>query len=311
MMSNAWLVKHQQHFAQLVEQQTLPHALLITGVQGSGKSELASWLSQFLLCEKKPLGAEQPCNQCKNCHLYTQESHPDARKIELQGASISVEQVRQVSKFLEQKAQLAQAQVVTIENADKLTESAANALLKTLEEPTAHSYIILQTIDAEHLLPTIVSRCQTYAIRPPVGAELSSTLQLNSQDPYSNLSHLPELSDPLLMQQFNDLRAFFINFLSSSTGRMQLIALCQNQEHSLRWLEKILVDELRQKAGWHNAHMSSDSQLKNEKLFNTTEPMWKCYLLLKAFNQKSRTLAQFNQAFGIEKLFSQMQQLIS
>lgn len=310
-MNFYWLKKYQQQFAQLENQKTLPHAMLISGVKGSGKGELAEWLSQFLLCDGKKLGAEQPCQQCKACHLHSLGTHPDLHKVELLGSTVSVDQVRQVSKFLEQKAQLGQAQVIIIECAEKLTESAANALLKTLEEPTAHSYIILQTLDVQRLLPTIISRCQTFAIRPPTGAELSSKLQLSKQDPYCNLSHLPELSEPQLQSQFHTLSEQFLAFLSTGIGRMQLVESCLSQEHSTRWMEKIMVDRIRQEAGWQVNKLPLDARETAHLSLTNSDPLWQCYLILKLFNQKSLTMAQFNETVGLEKLFADMAQVIS
>lgn len=284
---------------------TLPHAFIVSGVEGAGKTQLSTWLSRVILCQADRNDNPLPCEQCKSCHLTKQYTHPDLHIAELQGNNISVEQVRAISRFLEKKAQLGTSQVVIIYSADKMTESASNALLKTLEEPTPNSYIILQVADAQRLLPTIVSRCQTITIRPPVGEKLAASLSLGQSDPFSNLTHIAELSSETVAHQFEEVKQCFVSFVNSGANRMQLFNLCLQNEHSIRWLEKFLVDVTRANATWP----TTGNEAINSKVISN-EKVWQCYALVKSYNRHVVTKSQFNKEFGLEKLLSEMQNVI-
>ncbi|MDO6446054.1 DNA polymerase III subunit delta' [Colwellia sp. 1_MG-2023] len=312
-----WLADNKAHFIELLKQQSLPHALIISGAHGAGKSELARWLSNTLLCQTlhtEPLQnlegvADIPCRQCKSCNLYQQQTHPDHLNIELTTSSIGVDQIRNVSRFFEKTAQLATNQVVIIENAESMTESAANALLKTLEEPTNNSFIILLVNDEQRLLPTIISRCRHIQLKPPTGNELLSYLdnghlkKLN-QDPFINLTHLSELSDNQLAQQYLKFSQCFIRFLIDKNQRLSLLAQLNDNENSINWLERVITNLMRAEASWlsHvNLDGLSDDNLL-EYLTSNKEKLWQVYLLIKQFNKQRLTLVQLNAEYNVEKL---------
>src|SRR5699024_10629287 len=116
-------------------------------------------LIQRLLCRNSD--KYEPCQQCHSCHLLAAGSHPDFHHIsnEKEKMAIGIDAVRQMMNSVYERAQQGQNKVIWIENADLLTEAAANALLKTIEEPPPHSYFILSCSQAAKLLPTIRSRC--------------------------------------------------------------------------------------------------------------------------------------------------------
>ncbi|MDT0602124.1 DNA polymerase III subunit delta' [Thalassotalea castellviae] len=309
-----WLADNKTHFIELLKQQSLPHAMIFSGVQGAGKTELARWLTNTLLCQTiqtEHLGSLEnlqniPCRQCKSCNLYLQQTHPDHINIELTSTSIGVDQIRNVSRFFEKTAQLASNQVVIIENAEAMTESAANALLKTLEEPTNNSFIILLVHDEQRLLPTIISRCRHIQLKPPTGNELLKYLdnQQAEQDPFINLTHLSELKDEECAQQYFQFSQSFIRFLIDKSQRMTLLNQMNANENSVNWLERVITNLMRAETSWLN-RLTVDG-LSDEKLLeyltDNKEKLWQVYLLIKQFNKQQLTLVQLNIEYRLEKL---------
>ncbi|OKY25451.1 DNA polymerase III subunit [Thalassotalea sp. PP2-459] len=308
-MTTSWLSSHKQLLLQQIKQQTLPHALMVTGVAGSGKLELVNWLAQALLCQVSFVDETNgivPCLQCKGCHLVKQASHPDLFHVELTGNNVGVDQVRALGRFLEKTAQFGQHQVAIVHQADKLTESAGNALLKTLEEPTKNSFIVLIANDEQRLLPTLISRCRVVAIRPPIGEGLLQELGGQSDDPFVNLSHLPEITDPKIMAQFHQTREKFHYFITTTHGRMALLELLKSNDNSARWLEKIITDLVRGQSQWLHVEPTNVS-FTNDL---TKQQFWQIYNIIKQFNQKSAKLSQFNREFGLEKLLVDIQMIL-
>lgn len=158
-----WLVPLQQQLGQLATQHQLHHALLFTGPQGVGKYHLAQHLAKQLLC-LQPF-AESACGYCKSCLLVAAGHHPDLLELKSEH-SIGVDAVRELSQFMQGTPQQGGARVVLLPQAHKMTEAAANALLKTLEEPGRDSFLLLQTAYEQQLLPTILSRCQRWLVAP-------------------------------------------------------------------------------------------------------------------------------------------------
>jgi len=158
-------------FASLMQRyqsQQLAHAILISGREGLGKRALATQLCASLLCPQVQGGAAA-CGQCKSCQLLAADSHPDALVVaaEKSGGAILIDQIRHINQFASLKSQLGGVQVVVIENAGRMNRNAANALLKTLEEPNDNLFMILLADSVQGLLPTIRSRCQSYRIGEP------------------------------------------------------------------------------------------------------------------------------------------------
>ncbi|WP_031564913.1 DNA polymerase III subunit delta' [Rheinheimera texasensis] len=175
-----WLQHTELRLFTLAVNQQLHHAILLTGPEGIGKHILAKQLAHLLLCQN-PL-AEGACGRCKSCLLGAAGHHPDLLTLEV-GSSISVDQIRDISYLLQNAPQQGGARVVVIPQAEKMTESAANALLKTLEEPGHSSYLLLQTAYADQLMPTILSRCQRWDLPAQYSAQTAQWLQQHSPDP--------------------------------------------------------------------------------------------------------------------------------
>lgn len=174
-----WLTPALTQLTQLATQSHLAHALLITGMAGSGKQILAETLCAFLLC-KTPL-KQQACGQCKSCLLLAAGNHADKLQINTENSSIGVDEIRQLIDFTHGSAQQSGNKVILIPQAERMTEAAANALLKTLEEPPQGCYLLLQTAQPQRLKMTLLSRCQRWDL--PIISEdnLTAWLALHFQ----------------------------------------------------------------------------------------------------------------------------------
>ncbi len=160
---------HEQAWAQFVGARAsnrLAHGLAITAPGDFFKLEFATMLGQAMLC-RSPLSDGRACGTCRDCILLASGSHPDWIAVSPEdSAYIRIDQIRDVSARLAQRPQIGVRQVVLLHPADRMNVAAANALLKTLEEPTPDSYLILCSERHERLPATIRSRCQTLAIKP-------------------------------------------------------------------------------------------------------------------------------------------------
>ena len=138
---------------------TLPPAYLFAGSDGIGKRLLALQLAKALLCDA---GGGDACDRCSACRRIEQRQHPDVWWIEPEDAHapLKIEQVREILQHIGLRPFEGRHHVVIIIAAEQLTEEAANALLKTLEEPTGSTQFILTTANRAACLPTIVSRCR-------------------------------------------------------------------------------------------------------------------------------------------------------
>lgn len=138
------------------------HAYLFTGSVGSGKLAAARDFAAALLCNEG-----LACGNCRSCRLVAQGSHPDYRLLAPEGETYTIKQVRELIASLAERPLIAARRVVILDTADRMRTEAANALLKTLEEPPPYGHLILVTARPETLPVTILSRCQSVRFSPP------------------------------------------------------------------------------------------------------------------------------------------------
>ncbi|WP_049620870.1 DNA polymerase III subunit delta' [Frateuria defendens] len=172
MTAPPWLAEHWVRLQARVQRGALPHALLLCGPAGLGKRDFLRRFVRGLLCERPRDG--EGCGECRSCRLFEAGTHPDfvtlgyaLRKDGVQRSEIVVDQVRELSARLAMASQFGGWQVAVIDPADAMNAAAANALLKTLEEPSAQTLLVLLA-DAPWRLPqTIRSRCQRIEFQLP------------------------------------------------------------------------------------------------------------------------------------------------
>jgi len=167
-----WLESHRQSLADQLRQERLPHALLVTGRPGVGKLALARQLAGMLLCgDRAPDGS--PCGRCPACLQLAAGTHPDFQQVtpDEDATAIKVDQVRALSEALSLCAHGQGFKVAIVSPADMLNINAANSLLKTLEEPSDNTVLVLVSDRPARLPATIRSRCQRVRIKVPERAE--------------------------------------------------------------------------------------------------------------------------------------------
>ncbi len=154
------------------------HAYLITGPQGVGRKTLAVRFAQALNCPKPP-SPGQPCRKCPTCKRLEALQHPDLSimEAEREGAVLRIDKVRELQHVLALAPYEARYRVALILRFEEANTSAANAILKTLEEPPSQVLVMLTAQSSESLLPTIVSRCEVIRLRPLSIEETSRGLQ--------------------------------------------------------------------------------------------------------------------------------------
>ena len=153
-----------QHLQTAIEQNKISHSYIINGETGSGKKLTAAIFAETLQCEDKGIN---PCGLCKSCIQAESGNHPDIIWVTHEKYSIGVDDIRnQLNNNISIKPYSGPYKIYIIPDADKMTEQAQNALLKTIEEPPEYAVILLLTNNVDSLLPTILSRCVTLNLKP-------------------------------------------------------------------------------------------------------------------------------------------------
>jgi DNA polymerase III subunit delta' len=139
----------------------IAHAYLFHGTEGCGMKQVALTLIEAVFC-----GSDDGCGTCSSCRKVSGQQHPDLHVLEPDGAFIKIDQIRGLQRELAYRPFEAQKKACIIERAERMNPAAANAFLKTLEEPPGDALLILLTTHAEGILPTILSRCQQLRFAP-------------------------------------------------------------------------------------------------------------------------------------------------
>ena len=182
--------------AALLRQGSLPQSSLFTGPEGVGKKTLALLLAALANCRERP-GNKDLCGRCSSCIKAQSGNHPDiylydtASGGDTPGTSIKIEDMRKLRKEAYYRPFEGNLRFFIIDEAEKMTEEAANCILKVLEEPPATTRIILVTAHPGLLLPTIRSRCQAFRFSP-----------LSAEEILRLLESRPDLDEPELRASF-------------------------------------------------------------------------------------------------------------
>lgn len=280
MLRYPWLEPDYQKILNAFQQGYGHHALLFRTEAGIGGGELIKKVAAWLMCQT-PKGY-QPCGACHHCSLFNAGNHPDFYSLELiENKDIGIDQIREVNEKVYQRSQQGGNKVIMLKYADRLTEAAANALLKTLEEPTENTYFLLQADLSSQLLATIRSRCQSWNIHSPnteqaliwleqqtMGKidEIRTALQVNHGRP---LSALEMLQQGLLEKRKTLLRQFWLFYTRRSP--LELLSTFDKEIifQQLDWLSNFLVDALKIKLNvpvdWIQTDLLQGIQQFNQK----------------------------------------------
>lgn len=172
------IIGHQNIISQLrnaVKTERVAGAYLFTGVQGVGKETLACYFANLILCESTD-DAIKPCGVCRACRKIQNGNHPDLHFIRPDGAEIKIDQIREMQQQIVFQPLEGPRKIYILANTERLNNSAANAILKTLEEPPTASTLILLTENIETIILTIRSRSQIIPLYPMHTKELTTEL---------------------------------------------------------------------------------------------------------------------------------------
>jgi DNA polymerase-3 subunit delta' len=316
-----WQQSQWQRLQAARQQGRLPHALLLTGPQGLGKAEFARLFAQSLLCDA-PLQEGVPCGHCRYCQLFQAGSHPDIQYVTPPEGKkvISVDQIREIGRFVTLKSQYAGHKVVIIEPAEAMNINASNSLLKTLEEPSAETLLLLVTHQPAQLPATIRSRCQEVrfgidadagrawlAQQLPAGADLELLLALADAAPLKAL----QLAEEGLPEQRGALLEGVEQLSAGSLDPVALAAQCikQGPEWSLDCLYSWTADMIRMKsAGAQPPHSANpDLQDRLHKLADQVS-LTGLFLLQDRVREAQRALERnLNPTLALESLLIRWQ----
>ncbi len=167
-----WQIENWRHAIRYLKDNRLTHAVLLSGAEAIGKLEFCFALIQRINCTNPTLD-DHACGECKDCRLFAADTHPDVRMLNVDdedmksSEQIKVDDIRDINQFMTLSRQQGAYKIVCINRAEAMNVNAANALLKTLEEPPEFSLLFLVSHRVDALLPTIRSRCQTWKFDLP------------------------------------------------------------------------------------------------------------------------------------------------
>jgi DNA polymerase-3 subunit delta' len=307
-MQYPWLEPYRESVAALIMQERFPHALLLTGQSGMGKADFADYLAQLLLCGQ-PVGGTSPCGQCSACTWFKAGSHPDYHYISFEinektgklRTEIIVDQIRKLSGDLALKSHAGGYKVAVITPADAMNINASNSLLKTLEEPSDNTVLVLVSDQPGHLPATLRSRCQQLRIgvqdRDPVLQWLSG--QLDTRVPPEMYLKLAENAplEALRLAQENAIEArreYFselVDILDGKTAPLKVAEAWSKDEdmQAVRWLRDWLMDLLRIRM------TGQTGAVRNIDIVDGLEAVAKrldCKLMFEQLDRINRTLRQ-------------------
>ncbi len=236
----SWQTQVWQHLWQAKQQQRLAHALLFLGTEGIGTREFAIAFANAILCAQ-PTDLGNWCKECQACHLLHAATHPDLIIIEPEktGQRIGVDQIRDVIKSVNETTLRGGYRIIIICPSTSMNTNAANALLKSLEEPVPNTLFILISDEGLRLPATIVSRCQKIVFPKPSHDQALQWLKTQL---------INEKVDPqLLLKLVNGAPLRALSFLEKD-----LLVLREDIYQGLHSLSRGQSDPIKLAAQWQN-----------------------------------------------------------
>ncbi|MET0071386.1 MAG: DNA polymerase III subunit delta' [Candidatus Thiodiazotropha sp.] len=258
-----WQDPQWQLLQQSLVQGRLPHALLLCGPPGLGKEQFVLSFAQSLLCTERAHDG-LACGVCRHCQLLKSGNHPDLRWLkpdeQSKSGEITIEAIRSLTASASLTSHGGAYKVVAVQPAHRMNSAAANSLLKTLEEPTPRTVIMLLTDQPGRLLPTIRSRCQRVQFLPPDRAEAIPWLaeKMTHEDPELLLTlangaplRALQLDDSELLKARSEMLS---GFLQLPGGRRDPVSLARgwggfDRKLLLEWLAGWVIDMIRLREG--------------------------------------------------------------
>jgi DNA polymerase-3 subunit delta' len=333
-MHNAWdtLIGHEwavRLLSSAIQHDRVGHAYLITGPEQIGKTTLARIFAQALNCQAAS-AEERPCGRCRACSLIANDRHPDIRLLRPEVSSrgkmtVKIDQVRALQQELSLATYEARSKVAILKRFDMATDGAANAFLKTLEEPPQHVVLLLTANDGDTLLPTIASRCRTIGLRPAPAPLIEGSLAARwsvAPEIARLLAHLADgrlgwavraANDPSLLQERRTHLEYLYQALQGNrTARFSLADTLTRKPEALPdvlktwlswWRDLLLLTYSGQAKGQPLSITNIDQQDRLNQLAQT----WAAEVALTSFQQTNLALWQLdhnaNTRLVLENLF--------
>jgi len=277
-----WLDPVRAEFVERLKSGRLAHALLLSGPAGTGKREFALEMARDLLCLE---GSVPGCGSCRSCQLLSSGAHPDFRLLGLElndkgnpRSEIVIEQIRNLIPVLQLTTTISSRKVALLHPAEAMNRNAANALLKTLEEPPGDTVLILVSDNPGRLPATIRSRCQALRLRPPKHSVLLDWLRdVSGSDEAAAESALNAAAGSPLrardmltdgsMEHFSMVSCTLDGLLNRNSSSGQALAALANVQAEIEpeqlwtWLSMCAAEKIRRKIGI-SKHLKSLSRLQ-------------------------------------------------
>ncbi len=254
-----WLAPAQARLRTMLSSERMPHGLMLQAPPGLGTALLARWIVNLVMCAGTD--GPRPCGACKPCRQLQAGTHPDLIWVarEEDARQLQVQQIRDLSAALCLKSHGGGYKAAVIAEADFMNANAANALLKTLEEPSPQTLLILCSARPSRLPATVISRCQRLKIAAPKADDARQWLNsIHARDDWPKIlehaANEPLRALNLAESGFAELDTDMSSALEGlSQGRMDIVATAErwakaNLADRLDWLETWLTRTLRQAA---------------------------------------------------------------
>lgn len=294
-----WQMNQWSQIASVFSSGRLPHALMLSGTEGTGKTLFALSLARLVLCEQPYAQSDtsagpKPCGECKHCQLIEADAHPDIRYFspEEKSTVVKVDQIRLLNEYIAKSSQQGGYKVAIIHPAEAMNINAANALLKSLEEPSKNSLIILVVDHPGRMMATIRSRCQVVDFAMPSHEQSIAWLSQTSANEtlYEDLLELAagspikalELADSEAVAQKKSMIADLASVLKRDLTAVSVAAKWQKYDLSivlawnLSWLQQLIRYSMTQEA----VFVKDDTLLKMFQYLSSKHSADRFYVLL-------------------------------